>query len=205
MVKPFQTDNSFARRLAATSAKMPKVAIYALLFVFLSIPAAKAQTAHLQDLTINNTRDHLLVFFNVQGAFTKENSEAVLSGVPVTFSYRIQMNQKRNLWFDAKVANRKISQTIEFDPIKKSYKVTRPWRSDPPVVTSSFEEARQLMTRVESLRVIPLKQLEKGKQYNIRVKAELSKTTLPFYLHYILFFVSLWDFETDWQTIDFIF
>ncbi|NQT10914.1 MAG: DUF4390 domain-containing protein, partial [Desulfobacteraceae bacterium] len=41
--------------------------------------------------------------------------------------------------------------------------------------------------------------------YQIRAKAELGKLTLPFYLHYILFFVSLWDVETDWYTIDFIY
>ena len=39
----------------------------------------------------------------------------------------------------------------------------------------------------------------------IRAKAELSKLTLPFFLHYVFFFVSLWDFETDWYTIDFIY
>jgi hypothetical protein len=33
----------------------------------------------------------------------------------------------------------------------------------------------------------------------------MSKTTLPWKMHYVLFFVSLWDFETDWYTIDFIF
>ena len=37
------------------------------------------------------------------------------------------------------------------------------------------------------------------------VKAELEKVRLPLYLHYVLFFVSLWDFETDWFTIDFIY
>jgi hypothetical protein len=28
---------------------------------------------------------------------------------------------------------------------------------------------------------------------------------LPFYLHYVLFFLSFWDFETDWYTVDFIY
>jgi len=39
----------------------------------------------------------------------------------------------------------------------------------------------------------------------LRVKAELEKVRLPLYLHYVLFFVSLWDFETDWYTVDFIY
>jgi hypothetical protein len=61
------------------------------------------------------------------------------------------------------------------------------------------------MAEIDSLKIVPLWKLEKGGKYQIRAKAELSKLTLPFYLHYILFFVSLWDFETDWYTIDFIY
>ena len=61
------------------------------------------------------------------------------------------------------------------------------------------------MTEIDSLPVIALKDLERGRQYQIRAKAELNKLTLPFYLHYVLFVVSLWDFETDWYTIDFIY
>jgi hypothetical protein len=61
------------------------------------------------------------------------------------------------------------------------------------------------MTEIHSLKIIPLSELEKGRQYQLRVKAEFSKKTLPFYLHYVLFFVSLWDFETDWYALDFIY
>jgi hypothetical protein len=61
------------------------------------------------------------------------------------------------------------------------------------------------MTEINSLKIIPLNRLEKDEQYQLSVKAEVSKKTLPLYLHYILFFVSLWDFETDWYAIDFIY
>ncbi|WP_353806870.1 DUF4390 domain-containing protein [Desulfobacter sp.] len=37
----------------------------------------------------------------------------------------------------------------------------------------------------------------------MRIKAELEKVTLPLWLHYIFFFVSYWDFETDWYVINF--
>ena len=72
-------------------------------------------------------------------------------------------------------------------------------------MTKSFEEAQKLMSEINSLSIIPLGRLEKGRQYQLRTKAEVSKKTLPLNLHYVLFFVSLWDFETDWYTIDFIY
>jgi len=29
--------------------------------------------------------------------------------------------------------------------------------------------------------------------------------TLPFFLNYIFFFISLWDFETSWHSIDLVY
>ena len=72
-------------------------------------------------------------------------------------------------------------------------------------MTQSFSEAQKYMAEIDSLKIVPLRRLEKGTLYQIRAKAELRHQTLPFYLHYVLFFVSLWDFETDWYTIDFIY
>jgi len=33
----------------------------------------------------------------------------------------------------------------------------------------------------------------------LRIKAELDPIKLPLHLEYLFFFVSLWDFETDWH------
>ena len=59
------------------------------------------------------------------------------------------------------------------------------------------------MADVVALKVIRLDKLKKGAHYQIRMKAELDKIELPFYLNYVLFFLSLWDFETDWYSVEF--
>ena len=33
----------------------------------------------------------------------------------------------------------------------------------------------------------------------LRIKTELEPVKLPLHLEYLMFFVSLWDFETDWH------
>ena len=66
-----------------------------------------------------------------------------------------------------------------------------------------FEEAQRLMTELVAVKITPLSNLKKGNQYQIHMMAELDKIELPLYLHYVLFFLSLWDFKTDWYTIDF--
>ncbi len=166
---------------------------------------AFAQDAKLTNIIVTNTRDDLLIYLTVEGAFKEKMKKAVLSGVPTTFSFFTALYHVRNIWLDKKIADVKITHTIKYDNLKQEFCITRSWGNPDSIVVKSFQEAQKVMAEIDSLKIVPLKKLEKGKQYQIRAKAELSKLTLPFYLHYILFFVSLWDFETDWYTIDFVY
>ncbi|MCF8068934.1 MAG: DUF4390 domain-containing protein [Desulfobacterales bacterium] len=186
---------------------LKRTTIFLLVFLVLVVqqPVFAQDDARLANIIVTNTRDDLLVYMNVEGAFTDEMIEAINSGVPTTFSFYVQLYYTRSLWADKQIADIVITHTIAFNALKKEYAVTRSWDRNNPVTTQSLDEAKQLMAKINSLKVIPLNKLEKGIQYQLRAKAELNKVTLPFYLHYVLFFLSLWDFETDWYTIDFIY
>ncbi|MGD8703468.1 MAG: DUF4390 domain-containing protein [Desulfosarcina sp.] len=174
--------------------------------LFLSVHGlAMAKDAELANIIVTNTRDDLLVYLSVEGAFTPKMEDAIKSGVPASFSFFINLYRSRGLWFDKKLADLTITHTIKYNSLKKEYTVSRSWDSNSPVVVQAFDTAKKLMTEIDSLNVISLGKLEKGKQYQIQAKAKLSRVTLPYYLHYVLFFLSLWDFETDWYTIDFIY
>lgn len=180
-------------------------AILLLSLLLIIPPAGFSQDAILTNITVTNTRDDLLLYLNLEGAFREEMNKAILSGVPATFIFFAKLNRTRNFWFDKSIADIEVTHTIVYDNLKKEFTVRRSWKENNPEVTKSFKEAKKWMTEIVSLKIIPLNRLEKGEQYQLRVKAEVSKKTLPFYLHYILFFVSLWDFETDWYAIDFIY
>lgn len=164
-----------------------------------------AQDARLNNIIVTNTRDDLLIYLTVEGAFKEDMETAILSGVPTTFSFYVDLYRTRTLWIDKQMVELKITHTIKYDNLKNVFIIKRSWEDDKPITVNSMGKAQKLMSEIDSLKVIPLKQLEKGKRYQIRTKAQLSKVTLPFYLHYVLFFVSMWDFETDWYTIDFIY
>jgi len=179
------------------------ILLFGILFLFQNPTHAKA--ARLADLTVTNTRDDLLLYLKVEGAFSEKMKNAILSGVNTTFSFFISLRLVRNLWPDKKIAEIKVTNTIKYDNLKKKFFITKSWKDDEILVTQSLIEAEKLMTSIDSLKIVPLSRLEKGRQYQIKAKAELGKTTLPFYLHYVFFFVSLWDFKTDWHTISFIY
>ena len=176
------------------------VTIFLMAFSF-----AYAEDAQLNNIIVTNTRDDLLLYLTAKEAFPLKIDKAIHTGVPTTFTFYINLYRVRGLWMDKKIANIKLAHKIKYNTLKNEYVVTRSWEGDRPLTTKSIEEAKAVMAEVDSLAVIPLKRLEKGQQYQIQAKAELSKKTLPFYLHYILFFVSFWDLETDWYTIDFIY
>jgi len=105
--------------------------------------------------------------------------------------------------FDKKIIDIKTRATIKYNSMKQEYTVVCMWKDAPPLITKSFDEAKIWMTEIDNLKVVPLGRLVKGDKYQIRIKAELEKVTLPLSLHYVFFFVSYWDFETDWYVINF--
>jgi hypothetical protein len=177
-----------------------------LCIVVMTQPAmVSAQDATLNNIIVTNTRDDLLIYLTVAGAFPQNMESVISSGVSTTFSFFVNLYQTRSFWFDKNITKLEILHTITHDELRNEYIIERSWDSKPQRVVTSFDKAKKLMSEIDGLTIVELNRLEKGNQYQIRTKATLSRLTLPFYLHNVLFFLSLWDFDTDWYTIDFIY
>jgi hypothetical protein len=163
----------------------------------------QAAEATLSDIIVTNTQENLLVFFDIQGCFTREMEEAILNGIPTTFTIIIRLYKTRTLWFDGSISSLRLEHTIKFDSLKNEFRVTRSEDNHKELIFKEFEKAKKAMAEISNIEVVPLKELQRKSKYQLRVKAELEKVRLPLYLHYVLFFVTLWDFETDWYTVDF--
>jgi len=177
-----------------------------LVLCLFAMPAiAFAQEARLKNITISSAEEKLLVSLEVEGAFTQDVMEAILKGVPADFSFLIKLDRFRSWWANEELADFEITHTIKYDNLKKEFSVYRSWIDTKPIITQSLAEAQSLMTRIEGLTIIDIDRMRKNQQYELRAKAELSQMTLPFYLHYVFYFVTLWDFETDWHSVVFVY
>jgi hypothetical protein len=78
-------------------------------------------------------------------------------------------------------------------------------KDDKSIFIKDFDKAKERMSEISGLRVADLQELQAGTRYQIRMMVELDKIRLPFYLHNVFVFLSLWDFETDWYAVDFTF
>jgi len=177
-----------------------------LIFLFISLfssrPALAAE-ARLTDIVVTNTRDYLLAYFSVVDCFTEDMGRAIDNGVSTTFTFFVKLYEVRNWWWDRSIADLKVSHEIKYDSLKKVYIVRLSSRDNKVIYVKDFDEAKKLMSEIVGLKVTELRNLQRGDHYQISMMAELETIRLPFYFHYVFFFLSLWDFETDWYTVDF--
>ena len=178
------------------------ILIVPLVLLQLVLPVIAAQ-ARLTDIVVNNTGEYLHVNLRVTDCFTEEMNKAIESGIETTFTFIVKIFEKRNLWVDKKIESLKVSHTIRYDILKKHYELDLSERDSNTIVIKDFKKAKEVLSSLYELKVTSVENLQTDKHYRLMMMAELDKITLPLYLHNILFFLSLWDFETDLYIYDF--
>lgn len=183
--------------------KATQIALCSCLFVLLSLSPAFAKKATLKDILITNSETHLLLNFNLSGCFTDDMKKAVENGISITFTFFVRLYEVRDFWKDKKIAATKIKHRVHYDSLKDVYMVRLFEKGDEMIVVRNFDEVKKLMSGISGLKVAALHNLQKDRNYQVRMMAELNKIRLPLNLHRVFFFLSLWDFETSWHTVDF--
>jgi hypothetical protein len=166
---------------------------------------AMAQEPRLKNITLSGTDDRMVLSMRVEGAFTPDLIESIRKEAQAEFTFLIRLYRDRGMWLDEKLASFDLTHSLHYDQSRQVYVIYRSWATAPLVETRSFAEAQALMSTIGRIDILPLAQMQRGEGYELRAKAELSRITLPYYLHYVFYFVTLWDFETDWHSVYFIY
>ena len=166
---------------------------------------AIAQEPRLKNITLSSTDERMVLSMHVEGAFTPEVIDSIYQEAKAEFTFLIRLYRDRRMWLDEKIVNLDLTHSLHYDQARETFMIHRSWAKDPLVETRSLAEAQALMTRIERIAILSLTQMQKGEGYELRAKAELKPITLPYYLHYVFYFVTLWDFETDWHSVFFIY
>ena len=174
--------------------------IFFTLASFCGLRSSQGQEATISDFTASNSESHLLLYLKVSDWFTEDMEAAIHNGIPITFAFSINLYAKRSNWPDKKIKELEFNHIMEYDSLKKEYLVHRNERGDSKV-TSSFEDAKRLMSEINGFKVLPLDELDPQASYKLRAKAKLARKTMPLYIHYLIPFSSPWDFETKWHEL----
>ena len=185
----------------------PRVHALFLSLILLLIPLPAAATnqpeATITDIIITTSNSHLLLFSSIKNCFTKEMLQGIHNGIPVTFTFTVNLDQVREFWWDKNLTSHSFQHTLTYDGLNEEYKITLSEKDNLTITTSSLAKAKEVMVEVNGLKVIAIDKLVPDQPYALRIKARLAEKTLPLNIHYIVPFISLWDFETDWRTIEF--
>jgi len=190
---------------------MPRKSSSFLLILFLlfftvqvsSSVAIPKKTPSFFDVILTSSDANLLVFGVLKNGFSEEMLQGLHSGLPIRFSFFVELNRTRKHWTDERVASMTFTHTLKYDTLKEAYKVELEETSQKTFTFQSLTQAQKAMAEINGLKVITLSSLIPNDSYTLRIRAELSKKTLPMGLHHIVPFISWLDIETDWYSKDF--
>ncbi len=167
-----------------------------ILVILIWLSPAYAREAEIRDVLVTHQGDTITVYARVTNCFTKGMESAIMAGVPTTFTFLLDLNRERDFWFDKKIVGAVIRQTIKYDTVKKLFLVSS---TDGKAATAfqDLEGAKRAMAEITRTLVIH-RNVDRQRPFYVMIKAKLDKVRLPLYMEYVFFFISLWDFETDW-------
>ncbi|MBM9604330.1 DUF4390 domain-containing protein [Desulfopila inferna] len=165
----------------------------------ISIPKRTIDPAF-SDITVTGSKSHLLLFAMLKNAFTEEMLQGLHSGLPIHFSFFIELSQADS---ENSLISLETRHVISYDTLKETYKVEIEESGKRFFSYQSLDEAQKAINELNGLKVVELNRLQPDTPYTIRIRAELYKKTLPMGLHRVVPFISWWDIKTKWHSITF--
>jgi hypothetical protein len=182
--------------------------LYALILAFFSsafalVPpqAFARQKAFVIDGTSRRVGNDWVVSFRVEGGFNEQIENAILSGIPTSFTFHFSLYREVKGWVDDQLFSWKVVRTIHFDNLKRQFSVVMDNEGTRKTFTD-FTKAKEAMVTFRDLPVVVAGSLTTQHPYYVKVKAEMIPINMPVVLNEIFFFVSFWEFKTQWHRID---
>lgn len=160
---------------------------------------------HFTDVIVTTSDTHLLFFGELKNSLTPQMIEGLHSGIPLTFTFFVELEKVLSNWPDKEITSIEFNHSLSYDTLKQLYTIETEELSKKSHTVKTLEEALPLINEINGLKIVELEALEPDQTYRLRVKADLHKKTLPFKLRSVVPFVSWWDLNTDWHSIEFMY
>jgi hypothetical protein len=113
--------------------------------------------------------------FGVKDGLTPELRQAVLSGLPVTFTYDVDLRRGVAFWPDRVLNAVTIAMTVTFDTLTRRHSLARTvdGRIEATKSTEDEAEVRRWLTGLDAAPLFPTSHLEPNTEYYVRVRARV--------------------------------
>lgn len=115
------------------------------------------------------------VSFGVEDGLTPELRQAVFSGLPVTFTYDVELRRGVAFWPDRVLSTVTIAMTVTFDTLTRRHALARTFDGRIEATRSIEDEAevRRWLTALDPVPLFPTSHLEANTEYYVRVRARV--------------------------------
>ena len=171
------------------------------LFIFMASPAISsfAMSPNIVNIGVSTKAKYLVMNARLIDGFSEKILEAIENGVPVGFTYEIELRKENTVWADSLISSNTIRHKIQYDSLKKAYRFTETGKNvRRKVITRKVSRYKKLMLTLMNIPIAPIYRMDPKENYYIRVKADLETDRFWFPFNYIFFFVPFNDFKTSW-------
>ena len=163
------------------------------------VPSASAVSPDVVNIGVGTKGKHVVINARLVDGFTEKILEAIDNGVPMGFTYEIELRKANTIWIDSLVSSNKVRHRVQFDSLKKTYKFSEFGNNvKRKIITRKENRYQQLMLTLTDIPIAPIYKLDPNEKYYVRVKADLETDRFWFPFNYIFFFVPFSEFETSW-------
>jgi hypothetical protein len=175
------------------------VALAFCLLTFGKLLPASAESPDVVNIGVGTKNKYVVINARLVDGFTEKIREAIESGVPMSFTYEIELRKANTLWIDSLVSANTVRHRVQFDSLKKEYRFSEFGKNiNRNIITHNEPQYQKLMLTLEDIPIAPIYKLDPNEKYYVRVKADLETDRFWFPFNYIFFFVPFSEFETSW-------
>ena len=170
-------------------------------FICIATPtfSAFADSPNIVNIGVSTKGKYLVMNARLLDGFTDNILEAIENGVPMGFTFEIELRKENTVWADSLISSNTVRHKVQYDSLKKAYRFSEMGKNvRRKVITRKTSRYQKLMLTLNNIPITPLYRLDPKENYYIRVKADLETDRFWFPFNYIFFFVPFNDFQTSW-------
>ena len=187
------------KQLIISKIKLISAVILIWVFIFSPIPSVFAASPNIVNIGVGIKGKYVVMNSRLLDGFTEKIIEAIESGVPMGFTFEIELRKENTAWVDSLISKNTVRHKIRFDSLKKAYYFSESGKNvRRKVITRKASRYKKLMLTLKDIPIAPVFRLDPSEKYYVRVKADLETDRFWFPFNYIFFFVPFSDRETSW-------
>ena len=169
------------------------------ILTFFFASSAGAVSPDVVNIGVGTNGKYVVINARLVDGFTEKILEAIENGVPMGFTFDIELRKENTIWADNLVNSNKIRHRVQFDSLKKAYRFSEIGKNvRRKIITRKKARYKKLMLTLKDIPITPIYKLDPEEKYYVRVKADLETDRFWFPFNYIFFFVPFSEFETSW-------